>query len=486
MRLQHLISELEIVNRNKEAGNIEIKGIADSSLDVQDDYVFVAIKGFQLDGHAYIEEAIYKGASVIIGEQDLSHVSKPYIQVKNSRKALGIIASSFYGHPTSQKIMIGITGTNGKTTTSYILKHILESNGYSCSLIGTIQNVVNGEVTPSMNSTPSPLQLQKLLATSNDSVVIMEVSSHGLTQYRVEGLEFDYCLFTNLNHDHLDYHGSMEAYFEAKVKLFEKLKENGMAVINTDDSWGKKLLVKLQSEGKRCYTIGQSNDNRLQLTHINAGDSLVVVKEADDSRFIQSPMIGIHNIYNTVMAYATANFFPINKNYITESINDFQGVNGRFEMTKLSNGATVVVDYAHTPDAIFHCLNTARYYGAKSITHVFGFRGDRDSGKRKEMLSIIAEKSDQYILTLDDLNSISMNEMEETLHYLHETYGNEKGKVILDRTLAIKHAIEHSESEQWIFLTGKGHEKYQQTYKLPTQSDKETIEYLTIAQNLVE
>lgn len=479
MNLQLLVNDLEIESQvNGDIENIRIEGIADSSLNVEKDFLFVAIKGFNSDGHEFIKEAIQKGASVIVGEEDISDSPIRYIKVKNSRKALGTIAKNFYGDPSKNKLLIGITGTNGKTTTSYLLKHILEKNGLSCSMIGTIQNVINGQVTQGVYTTPSSLVLQKLLSTSKDEVVIMEVSSHGLTQYRVEGLEFDYCLFTNLNHDHLDYHASMEEYFQAKTLLFDKLKDNGQAIINTDDFWGEKLAIMLERKSKEVYAISQSKDSHFKILNFNVEESAVSIKENNELHHIYSPMVGIHNLYNVTMAYATAKLLNISTKQIMASLPEFTGVKGRFETLKLSNGVTVVVDYAHTPDAIFHCLRTARFRGAERVFHIFGFRGDRDSSKRQEMVSITSELSDQYILTLDDLNSVSHKDMVGTLEYISTTFGNEKGTVIPDRTLALKQVIEQSERGDWVIITGKGHEKYQQRYLLPTESDQDTITYI--------
>ncbi len=477
MKLEHLIEELEVENKSIRK-DITIKGIADSSLDVEKDYIFVAIKGFNADGHSFIEQAIRRGACAVIGEEDIPNSSIPYIRMENSRKALGVIAKKFYGSPSQNKLLIGVTGTNGKTTTSYLLKHILEENGMTCSMIGTIQNVINGEVTQCVNTTPSSLVLHKLLSNSHDEVIIMEVSSHGLTQYRVEGLEFDYCLFTNLYHDHLDYHSSMEEYFRAKALLFDKLKSHGQAIVNTDSFWGEKLSSMLQDKGKRPYAIGEAEDSDLRLLNFNMESSTITVGENNKLVHICSSMSGVHNMYNVAMAYATAKELNIDESCILKSIHGFSGVDGRFEVSQQDNGTTVVVDYAHTPDAIFHCLRTARLCGAKRVLHIFGFRGDRDPTKRQEMLSITSELSDHFILTVDDLNSVSHKEMVETLKYLNDTFGNEKGTVVADRTLAIKQALDQSDPGDWVVITGKGHEKYQQNYRLPTESDKDTIMYL--------
>lgn len=479
MKLHQLLYNLNMkTGLSPDLANMNIHGVADNSMDVKEGHVFVAIRGFDSDGHEFIENAIKKGASLVIGERDLKNLSVPYIQVASSRKALGIIAKNFYGNPAKHKLVIGITGTNGKTTTSYMLKHILESNGKSCSVIGTIHNIINGEKIPSFNTTPSSLVLHKLLNSSNDEVVIVEISSHGLSQHRIEGIRFDYCLFTNLHHEHLDYHGSMENYFEAKLMLFEKLKTTGTAVINTDDSWGEKLAAILLNEGKKVYRVGKARNSQLRIADFDLRSSTAAIEESNEFSTVFSSMDGIHNMYNTLMAFGTAALMGIGKEHILQSLPHFKGVEGRFEISKQANGSTVIVDYAHTPDAIFHCLTTAQQSGAKRIIHVFGFRGNRDSSKRQEMLSITAELSDQYILTLDDLNSVPASEMVESFIHLNDTYGNEKGIIIQDRTLAIKKAMTESQPGDWILITGKGHEQYQQSYQLPTKSDRDTVQYL--------
>ncbi|WP_077622964.1 UDP-N-acetylmuramoyl-L-alanyl-D-glutamate--2,6-diaminopimelate ligase [Sediminibacillus massiliensis] len=477
MRLRQLLNELKTINPiDSNMVDINIKGIADNSQDVREGYLFVAISGYRIDGHDFIEDAVERGASVIIGEKDLPGLPVPYIQVDNSRKALGAVASSFYHKPARTKTIVGITGTNGKTTTSFLMKHILENSGVTCSVIGTVQNIINGKVMNTPNTTPSSLVLQELLAESEDQVVILEVSSHALTQYRVEGVEFDYALFTNLHHEHLDYHQSMEEYFGAKCILFQKLKPNGKAVVNADDEWGEKLIARLISEKKDCLSVGQSVQTDIQLTEMNSKNSTLTLTDNKGTTQIYIPMAGLHNMYNTAMAYSAASSMGGNKEKIVSAICDFPGVNGRFEMYKQSNRAQVVIDYAHTADAIYHCLNTARESGAERVIHVFGFRGNRDKSKRQDMLSISADISDKYILTMDDLNSVPRGEMISEMEILQKKYGNNKGSIVPDRTRAIKTALEESRPGDWIIITGKGHEQYQQSYELPTSTDKETIE----------
>lgn len=479
MNISLLLNELDIITGlDSKIPEFYIQGIADNSKDVEEGYAFVAIEGFESDGHQYIEQAIEKGAVIVIGEQTITGLAVPYLQVENSRKALGIMARNFYGNPSKQKVVIGITGTNGKTTTSYMLQHFLESHGITCSVIGTIQNIINGKKTKSSNTTPSSLALHQLLSLSQDEVIIMEVSSHGLAQYRLEGIEFDYGLFTNLHHEHLDYHGSMKDYFQAKILMFNQLKDRGTAVVNTDNSWGQRLFNILQRDGKSVYAIGKAMKCDISILQFNSLNSTIMVEESHETYKIDSVMIGIHNMYNTLMAYGTSRLLDVPKEKLLNSIHHFNGVEGRFEIIKLANGSTVVIDYAHTSDAISYCLKTAKLQGAKRIVHIFGFRGDRDTSKRKAMLSASAELSNLYILTLDDLNTVSQSDMLDALKQADEIYGNRKGNIVLDRTLAIKKAIDEGKEGDWIVITGKGHEKYQQLYQLPTTSDRETVNFV--------
>ncbi|WP_422123459.1 UDP-N-acetylmuramoyl-L-alanyl-D-glutamate--2,6-diaminopimelate ligase [Planococcus sp. X10-3] len=478
MKLTELLKGVTLLNNiDNTIYDLPIHGLADSSQEVEEGFLFIAIKGFKEDGHKHIQHAIKKGAAAIVGEQEMDGLPVPYLQVSNSRIALGILAKNFYSDPASRKIMIGITGTNGKTTTSYLIKHLLEQNGISTSVMGTIQNIVNGASIKSANTTPSSLILQQLLSLSNDEAVVMEVSSHGLTQHRIEGIEFDLCLFTNLHHEHLDYHGSMDSYFEAKSILFDHLKPDGTAVINIDDPWGEKLNRKMLRKGLTVCSIGRHPDSTLQIASIDMEQSGVQLNDPEKT-VLQSPMAGIHNMYNSTMAFASAVALGISKDAICRTIGSFQGVEGRFETSKTANGAVVIVDYAHTPDAIYHCLTTAKESGAKRIVHIFGFRGDRDSTKRKEMIEITAQLSDQFILTTDDLNSVSAEEMQQLSSDFVEQFGNNKGSVLMDRTQAIQQAISQSSAGDWIVITGKGHEKYSHDFQLPTDSDKETVHYM--------
>lgn len=304
MKLKQLIETFTSLSTLPDVDlELEVVGITDDSRKVAPGMIFIAIKGYQFDGHQYIMDAAQRGAAMIIGERELSNpISAPYIIVKNSRKVLGQLANIYYGNPSANKMVIGVTGTNGKTTTSYLIKHLLDKLGYTTSIIGTIEYVINGKKFKSSNTTPSSLQIHQMMAQSNDPVFILEVSSHGLTQYRLEGITFDYALFTNLQHDHLDYHKTMNDYFEAKALLFNKLKTNGTAVINFDDYWGKKLTQRTLSKGIHTITVGFDEEAEVKIVAKENGTIHLDVQLQPVT--LHSPLTGIHNVFNLAMASA--------------------------------------------------------------------------------------------------------------------------------------------------------------------------------------
>ncbi len=470
--LENLINEIPA-----EAGLIHIQGITNDSRAVSKGDLFVAISGYAMDGHQYIQAAVEAGAAAVVGEKDGKEISAdvPYFHVKEGRKALAQLAKRYYNPAQENKTIIGITGTNGKTTTSFMLKHILEKAGKTCSLFGSVYNIINGEKQAStVNTTMDALALQKALHKSEDEYVIMEVSSHALSQYRVEGIEYDIAIFTNLDHEHLDYHKNMEDYFLTKARLFKMLKPDGNAIVHIDNQWGRRVAdMLLKQERIQLSTTGMRNADVCIQTSREKETALM---EKSGLRFpLVLPIMGAHNLQNAALAYQAARTLGLTPLEIIHALNNFEGVPGRFEVQKLPNGATFVIDYAHTGEAFGHCLKTAREMGARRIIHIFGFRGDRDKSKRKKMVETSMLLSDLSILTLDDLHSESQAEMATMLHRLN---ASNKGKVILDRTRAIEYACRHAEAGDWILITGKGDEKYHLSYELPTSTDKETVEYV--------
>lgn len=458
-------------------GNIpettEIKGVTDQSHEVEQGFVFVAVEGFKNDGHRYINDAIARGASVIVGQQDMDLKDTVYVQIENTRKILGQLAASFYNYPAEKKLVIGVTGTNGKTTTGLFLTHLLRKKGYTVSFFGTVFNEMNGERMESSLTTPSASCIQKLLAESNDQAVVIEVSSQGLEQYRMEGMSFDYALFTNLQHDHLDYHHTMEDYFFAKKKLFSLLKPSGKAIINEQDEWGEKLAQLLVEEGKTVLTVGEDK----QHTHYRMNGSMHgVCHIGTQTCAVDLPLPGKYNLSNLAMAMTVLDDLNQDLEDISEMMKDMDQIPGRFEVYELSGNVSGIIDYAHTAEALEALLPTIReLYPEYRLVHIFGFRGNRDNTKRDKMVEISTQHSDETILTLDDLNGVSVEEMEaEYLRYL-ELDSSDKARVILDRTIAVSETVSQAAEPTLILISGKGHEPYKQVFELSSESDKDTF-----------
>ncbi|NRG48047.1 UDP-N-acetylmuramoyl-L-alanyl-D-glutamate--2,6-diaminopimelate ligase [Bacillus sp. CRN 9] len=461
-------------NRSGGISDLSINGIQSDSRKVKPGDVFVAVNGNVVDGHQYIAEAIEQGAAAVIGQQSLSRrLAIPYIKVDNSREALGKLVSHFYHYPSKKHIMIGITGTNGKTTTSYLIKHIIEKTGRTCGLIGTVENVINEQSFSPSNTTPDAVLLQKLLHESRDEFIILEISSHALNQSRTEGLELDFALFTNLSHDHLDYHHNMENYFSEKKKIFQLLKTTGEAVINYDNEWGKVLSGELTAIPFTLF----GKDTEFEIKDIALkGQTSFTIHHNGEAFSIQLPLQGIHNVYNASMAFVTAYKMGIPPHNISAAFRSFSGVPGRFETFYNDKGARFVIDYAHTKDAFEYCLQTAKYQHAKNIYHIFGFRGGRDHTKRKEMVAASAKYSDGIILTLDDLNGEAKEDVITELKKHRASFP--QSQVIPDRTIAIQTLWEAAREGDWVFITGKGPEEYKDDYQLGTSGDLDTLKFL--------
>lgn len=481
MRLDDLISPL--AQTGKKVENIPVRNIQFHSGLVKKGDVYVAIKGLKHDGHDFIEEAIKHGAVAIIGEVADISFSVPYVKVTDSREALGKMAAKLYNHPSTKRTTIGITGTNGKTTTSYMVRHLLESSKMSCSLFGTVSNYVNGQPLISKATTLDAVELQRMLSISQDENVVVEVSSHGLHQKRLEGMEFNYAVFTNLSHDHLDYHKDINSYFQTKYQLFKKLKPGGEAIVNSSCPWGKRLIQKLKEEGVDVYTFGEDVEDDLQLISINAVTKQINVRAGGEAWRFRLSMPGIYNVYNSLAAILIALRMGLRKHQIKKAFKEFQGVLGRFEMHRHPSGVVLVVDYAHTPDGIESFLRALGHLKTNKIFHVFGFRGDGDASKRQAMMETTVRFSDKVVLTFDDLNGVSSIEMEQTLNQLAKQYGGSKAIIIPDRTKAIEYAWNKSSSGDLIAITGKGPEPYKDALPcLQAMTRKPFNFYLTFKQ----
>ena len=468
----------------------EIHGIQYDSRKVAKGDCFVAIRGGGVDGHQFIQNAVSNGASAAVMENDgaipdsfAMHAGVIKIVVPDSRKALAQLSANYYGHPASRLTMVGVTGTNGKTTTTHVVKSLLEAAGKSTGLIGTIEYVYGKTVLPASHTTPESLELNGLLDTmlrAGCVSVSMEVSSHALHQSRVDGIGFDVAVFTNLTQDHLDYHGTMSDYFNAKQILFRQLKPGGAAVINVDDEWGRKIVV---PSGSRTVTYGLQENAEIVASEINFSiqGTAFKIRHRGKNTMIHSPLVGRFNVYNVLAAYSTGAALGIPEGDILHGISGLTPVRGRFERIASPKGWTAIVDYAHTPDALEKCLKAIREVlpqerRGKIIT-VFGAGGDRDKTKRPLMGRIAAQLSDTIIVTSDNPRTENPETIIDDI-----LAGVPRGASVRresDRRKAIEQATGMANAGDVILVAGKGHEDYQVIGKEKIHlSDREIVESL--------
>lgn len=440
-----------------------ISGLAYDSRLVKPGDLFAAIRGTHQDGHQYAKDAVQKGAAALLVETPLENVSVPQVVAANARKALARIAAVFYHHPAEKLTLIGVTGTNGKTTTTYLCEAIFRQAGIKTGIIGTIQNKIGDKIIPCKNTTPESADLFQLFREMVDSgvkIAIMEVSSHALDQGRIEGIHFDTAIFTNLTQDHLDYHQTMESYFNAKAKLFESpaLKPNGTAVINADDPYGQRLQKQMKA---RVITYG------LRHAEIQAGQIQLDWKgiafhvRAPAGEFpIKMQLSGEFNVYNTLAAIGAGLSQNLSPETIRAGLERAQFVRGRFESVGRDLPFAVIVDYAHTPDGLENLLQSAKRLTKGKLIVVFGCGGDRDRGKRPLMGAIAERFADEIIVTSDNPRS------EEPIAIIR---GIEQGMkkphhVEPDREKAIGLALALAKPHDSVIIAGKGHETTQ-TFK---------------------
>ncbi len=449
--------------------DIEIEGLAYNSKEIRPGYLFIALKGNTLDGHNFVEEAIRKGASAVVMEKIMPiHPSISFIIVPNSRNAMSKLSAKFYRYPFEKINLTGITGTNGKTTTSYILESILQSSGAKPGVIGTINYRFPGHTIAAPITTPESLDLMQILrrmANAGVTDVVIEVSSHALQQGRVRDCPFKTAIFTNLTRDHLDYHGSMENYFQAKSRLFMGLKKRSQgdatAIINTDDPKGKEL-AKLVC--KNVVTYGLKDTCNIKAKMIRAGRTGIIAKLVMPSgeTEIHSPLIGKFNIYNILAAAAAAYSMGIDMEAIKTGISRLEHIPGRLEMVKNSQSLTIVVDYAHTPDALDKVLKALRPLVSGRIITLFGCGGDRDSGKRYEMGRVAGTLSDMVFITTDNPRTEDPYSIASQVKKgVQDVLNGSRCIVDLDRKSAIKRAVKTIDKNDLLLIAGKGHEDYQ-------------------------
>src|SRR5829696_986081 len=408
MQLKQLIKELPLV-RVEGSLDREVAGIVYDSRRVTPGMVFVAIPGVHVDGHDFINTAIDRGASAIICEKNgFSSPRATKIKVTDVREALARASASFYQHPSSKLQVIGVTGTNGKTTVAFMVKQMLEAAGYKTGLLGTVRYEIGDRVIPAARTTPESLEIHQMMAqmlSSGCQACVMEVSSHALEQKRVAGIEFDVQIFTNLTQDHLDYHGTMENYFVAKQKLFTKTangSKKGTVVINIDDASGVKLATESDVSVKLTYGIRNAASIRATKIELGADASRFTMETPGKSFACKLPLIGRHNIYNALAATGASVALGIAPAKIQSVLNKMQAVPGRLESVSAGQPFAVFVDYAHTDDALHNVLTTLREITKGRLLVLFGCGGSRDAGKRAKMGRVAAEFADYTYITSDN------------------------------------------------------------------------------------
>ena len=465
--LATLISELpsEVLTGN---ARCTVRGVVTDSRQVEPDTLFTALRGTRTDGHLFLSEALDRGAGVLVVEElpdalwpRVRTEGQTVIRVPDCQRAVALLASAYYRHPARQLSMIGITGTNGKTTTAHVVEAILQAAGEPVGMLGTVDYRIGVKRLPAPQTTPNATHLHALLSqmvASGTRYAVMEVSSHALTQERVRGCSFEVAAFTNLSRDHFDYHGSEAAYFNAKARLFRDL-EAEWHVLNMDDPYGRVLL---QTSHARPVTYGLASSTTLKPHDVHHGlDGIrFVLPTSGGPLALSSTLVGRHNIYNLLAGVGIAQALGVDAEAIRQGVARLRKVPGRLERVDCGQGVTVFVDYAHTPAALEQVLRLVRAEAAGRLITVFGCGGDRDPGKRPLMGQAATQISDYSIITSDNPRT------ENPQRIVDDIVGglsvpSSRYTTVLDRRLAIEQAISMAQAQDTVLIAGKGHEDYQ-------------------------
>lgn len=463
MKLSELISLLEPVSVYG-FHERQIDSITCDSRKVHTGSLFVSIKGYKTDGQRYIPAALKQGAVCIVAEtrENIPHANNVCIlQVVNSRKALSILASAFYRFPSDLLNLVGVTGTNGKTTTTHILAGILKKAGHKTGLIGTIGNLIGDKVFTATHTTPDSPELQRYFRQMVDSGVnyaVLEVSSHGLALNRLDGCTLKAAAFTNFSRDHLDFHNSMEDYLTTKKKIFDYVSPDGFVVLNHDDQAVKTLLRGLKLQTITCGLQGGATVRALQIQNTKKGLSFTIQAYAS-SFTVRSILTGLHNVSNILMAVSLALGLGIEEEAITSGVEEVLNVPGRFEKIDLGRDILGIVDYAHTDDALRRLLSGARSITRSKLITVFGCGGDRDKGKRSLMGQAASELSDIVVVSSDNPRT---EEPMAVIQDILKGISKKNYHVIAERGEAIFEAVRMAEPGDTVVIAGKGHENYQE------------------------
>ncbi|WP_018085514.1 UDP-N-acetylmuramoyl-L-alanyl-D-glutamate--2,6-diaminopimelate ligase [Desulfurispora thermophila] len=470
MQLREILRDIEPVSCTGSL-DVEVSGIYYDSRRVEPGGLFVAIPGLKQDGHDFVPAAVQRGAVAVLGQRTLPlPPGVTQVVVADSRRAQALAAANFYGRPARQLKMVGVTGTNGKTTTTNLVYQIMRRAGWKAGLIGTIHNLIDQQVLPGQHTTPEATDLQSLLARmvgAGVRGVAMEVSSHALALERVAGCAYDVAVFTNLTRDHLDFHRDMEDYLAAKLRLFAGLAQNsgkgaGRAVVNLDDSYAQRVIAAAGPVPVITYALHGSADVQARDIEVTPrGVSFAITGRWPVGR-VRLALTGLFNVYNALAAFAAGVALGIDPQTCVQGLESVAGVPGRFELVDRGQDFAVVVDYAHTPDGLENVLRTARQITAGRLITVFGCGGDRDKSKRPIMGRVAAKLSDLPVITSDNPRTEDplaiIKQVEEGVRQLLPP---EKYLVIPDRRQAIRQAIALARSGDTVLIAGKGHEDYQ-------------------------
>jgi UDP-N-acetylmuramoyl-L-alanyl-D-glutamate--2,6-diaminopimelate ligase len=469
-----------------------VESIAYDSRRVQRNGMFVALQGEKNDGHNFIAQAIEKGASVIVTEREGSHPRATLLVVEDTRAALADLSAVFYRYPARRLKLAAVTGTNGKTTTTFLIKHICDTGGLRCGLIGTVRYEIGERVLPSIRTTPESLDLEELLAQIRDAgcrAAAMEVSSHALAQDRTRGLEWNVAVFTNLSQDHLDFHGTMASYFDAKARLFAQLgsqqkKRKPVAIVNIDDQYGERILDKInKSVAVITYGRGARADFRASNPRVEFSGTSYQLDARGKSYLVRVPLIGRFNVSNSVAALAAANALGISLRDAVLNIGKSPQIPGRLELVPAKRQFQVFVDYAHTPDALRNVLRTLRELEPHRLIAVFGCGGDRDRQKRPMMGDMVDQYADYAVITSDNPRTEDPNAI---ITEIEKGFRSNRYEKIADRAKAIGRAVALAQPRDIVLIAGKGHENYQQFADYTIPFDDIQIARRAIAEHPVE
>ena len=444
--------------------NVAVSSITFDSRKIKKDSLFVAIRGESLDGHTFIAKAIETGAIAIICEALPETIveSVTYVKVKDAHYALGIIASNFYDNPSQKLKLVGVTGTNGKTTTVTLLYNLFKSLGYTVGLLSTVKNKIHNEELPATHTTPDAVSLNELLNKMLEKgcqYVFMEVSSHAVVQHRVTGITFAGAVFTNITHDHLDYHKTFDEYIKAKKTFFDHLPEDAFALTNKDDANGLVMLQNTKAH-RVTYALKSPAEHKCRIIENHLNGLLLNI----DGKEVWVKLIGTFNAYNVLAVYCTALLLKQDTTNILTALSTLNAVEGRFQYVKSDTGIIGIVDYAHTPDALKNVLETIKGIrtGNEQVITLAGCGGDRDSAKRPVMAQIACQFSNKVILTSDNPRSEDPEEILNQMQKGVSPVDLKKTLRISDRKEAIKTACTLAKAGDIILIAGKGHEKYQE------------------------